>query len=110
MKVWYETKKSGLLLLRFRHEGKRYTLTTGLKDSAFNRSIASKTISRIEIDIRAEYFDPTLLKYKPQKLGAKPTSITVVELFSKYFSFAQRDRGDGLEPDSIGWYKAISTS
>jgi hypothetical protein len=40
MKVWYETKKSGLLLLRFRHEGKRYTLTTGLKDSAFNRSIA----------------------------------------------------------------------
>jgi hypothetical protein len=42
MKVWYETKKNGLLLIRFRHEGKRYTLTTGLHDSEFNRSIAGK--------------------------------------------------------------------
>jgi integrase len=105
MKVWYETKKSGLLLLRFRHEGKRYTLTTGLKDSEFNRLIVSKTISRIETDIAAGYFDPTLLKYKPRRLGAKPTEITAVDLFRKYFAVMQKDKG--LAPGSIGRYKAI---
>jgi integrase len=107
MKVWYETKKSGLLLIRFRYEGKRYTLTTGLHDSEFNRSAADRIIARIKTDIGAGYFDPTLLKYKPQRLGAKPTSITAVELFSKYFSFVQRDRENGLAPGSIGRYKAI---
>ncbi len=107
MKVWYETKKSGLLLLRFRYEGKRYTLTTGLQDSEFNRSITSKTISRIETDIAAGYFDPTLLKYKPHRLGAKPTEITAVKLFHKYFAFVQNDRENGLAPGSIGRYKAI---
>ncbi len=30
-------------------------------------------------DVGAGYFDHTLLKYKPQKLGAKPTNITAVE-------------------------------
>jgi integrase len=89
MKVWYETKKTGLLLIRFRHEGKRYTLTTGLHDSEFNRSIAEKTISRIKTDVGAGYFDPTLLKYKPQILGAKPTNMTAVELFRTYFAFVQ---------------------
>jgi integrase len=107
MKVWYETKKTGLLLIRFRYEGKRYTLTTGLHDSEFNRSIADKIIGRIKVDVGAGYFDPTLLKYKPQKLGAKPTSITAVELFRKYFSFVQKDRDNGLAPGSIGRYKAI---
>jgi hypothetical protein len=48
-----------------------------------------------------------LLKYKPQKLGAKPTSITAVELFRKYFSFIQKDRANGLAPGSVGRYKAI---
>jgi integrase len=107
MKVWYETKKSGLLLIRFRHEGKRYTLTTGLHDSEFNRSIADKIIGRIKVDAGAGYFDPTLLKYKPQRLGAKPTSITAVELFRKYFAFVHKDKDNGLAPGSVGRYKAI---
>jgi integrase len=107
MKVWYETKKSGLLLIRFRYEGKRYTLTTGCIDSVFNRTVADRIIARIKTDVGAGYFDPTLLRYKPQKLGAKPTSITAVELFSKYFSFVRRDRENGLAPGSIGRYKAI---
>jgi integrase len=107
MNVWYETRKSGLLLIRFWHEGKRYTLSTWLYDSEFNRSVADKVIGRIKVDVGAGYFDPTLLKYKPQKLGAKPTSITAVELFRKYFAFVQRDRDNGLAPGSIGRYKAI---
>ncbi len=107
MKVWYETKKTGLLLIRFRFEGQRYTLTTGLHDSEFNRDIADKIIGHIKVDVGAGYFDPTLLKYKPKKLGAKPTNISAVELFRKYFSFVQRDRDNGLAPGSIGRYKAI---
>jgi integrase len=82
-------------------------LTTGLHDSEFNRDIADKIIGRIKVDIGAGYFDLTLLKYKPQKLGANPTSITAVELFRKYFAFIQRDRDNGLAPGSIGRYKAI---
>jgi integrase len=107
MKFWYETKKTGLLLIRFRHEGKRYALTTGLHDSEFNRLVASKITTRIKFDIDAEYFDPTLSKYKPPKLGTKPTNITAVELFCKHFSFVQKDRANGLAPGSVGRYKAI---
>jgi hypothetical protein len=80
MKVWYETKKSGLLLLRFRYEGKRYTLTTGLLDYRIQNLIDHRENDLSDkTDIGAGYFDHTLLKYKPQKLGAKPTNITAVE-------------------------------
>jgi integrase len=98
MKIWYETKKSGLLLIRFRYEGKRYTLTTGLHDSEFNRSAADRIIARIKTDIGAGYFDPTLLKYKPQGLEAKPTSITAVEPYRDFdvtSSWGESDRTGG---------------
>jgi integrase len=48
------------LQLRFRVQGKRYYLSTGLADTLANRKLAQLKASEIEKDILYERFDPTL--------------------------------------------------
>ena len=57
------------------------------------------------MDIISGYFDPTLFKYKPRKLGANPSEITAVALFEKYTAF----KGKTLAPGSMGRYRAIAS-
>lgn len=105
-KIWTE-RKGNNLRLRWRHEGKRYCLGLGVKDTPTGRAFARQKASQIEMDVIAGYFDPTLLKYRPRKLGTNPTEITAVELFEKYTAAMSSDKG--LSPGSMHRYKAIAS-
>jgi integrase len=56
-------KTGNSLKLRWWHEGKRYSLSLQLKDTAIYRAYAKEIAARIERDMQAGYFDRTLLKY-----------------------------------------------
>ena len=68
-------------------------------------SAAKMKMAQIEKDIAYGNFDTTLLRYKPRKLGNKPTEITAVELFKKYISYHRQERalshGSGLKLEAI---------
>jgi integrase len=101
-KVWIESK-NGSLRLRWRIEGKRYCLGLGVRDSPTGRAFANRKKGEVQMDLIAGYFDTTLLKYRPRKLGNKPTGITAVEPIEKYTA----DRSSELSPSSIDRLKAI---
>ena len=77
----------GWLRLRWRHEGKRYTLTMGLPDTETNRRLAEARADIIRADILASQFDRTLARYRTQ---AQTDSLSVVELFSRYTDWKRR--------------------
>lgn len=62
----------GRLRLRFRFNGQRYSLGSGLPDTKVNRRAAEARARQIEDDMRlqlahgGDYFDLTLAKYKPE--------------------------------------------
>jgi integrase len=103
-KVWIESK-NGSLRLRWRFEGKRYCLGLGVRDSPTGRAFADRKKGDIQIDLIAGYFDRSLLKYRPQKLGKNPTDLTAVQLIEKYAA----DRSSELSPSSIDPLKAIAS-
>jgi integrase len=74
---------NGRLQLRFRVNGKRHYLSTGLAVSVSNYKLAELKAAEIEKDILYERFDPTLEKYKPQSaLGAVTPTFTPTETAS----------------------------
>lgn len=86
------------LQLRFRVQGKRYYLSTGLADTSANQKLAQLKASEIEKDILYERFDSTLERYRPgAALGTTPpTPLTTPtpnaqpqldELWAKYSEF-----------------------
>lgn len=83
------------LQLRFRVNGKRYYLSTGLSDTVVNRKLAQLKAAEIEKDILYERFDPTLERYKPGAALSTITPITPIqkpkpqlnELWSRYSEF-----------------------
>lgn len=83
------------LQLRFRVQGKRYYLSTGLADTLANRKLAQLKASEIEKDILYERFDPTLERYKAGSALSTVTLITPIaktkpqldELWAKYSEF-----------------------
>ena len=94
----------GYLRLRWRWQGKRYSMALGLPDSAVNRASANKRAQQIELDIASGNFDATLLKYKPKaKPGAQ--SITSGSLFGQFT--AERSKARGLTKRSLEKYQAI---
>ena len=106
MSIWIETKGTALRL-RWRHEGKRYCLGLGVQDNLTGQAFANQKKAQIEMDIISGYFDPTLLKYKPRKLGSNPSEITAVALFEKY-TIVTKDKKN-LAPGSMDRYKAIAS-
>jgi integrase len=84
--------KGHSLRLRWRYEGKRKQLALGVKDTPTGRAFANQKIAQIEMDLVSGNYDPTLLKYKPRKLGKNPTEITAVELFRRWANFYAKDR------------------
>lgn len=105
-KVWID-KTGNTLRLRWSYEGRKQSLSLGVTDNPIGRSLAKSKSAEIEKDLSAGYYDPTLLKYKPRKLGANPTEITAVELFGKYVTYYKKNydiaHGSGLR------FKAISS-
>ena len=104
MSIWIETKGTALRL-RWRHEGKRYCLGLGVQDNLTGKAFANQKKAQIEMDIISGYFDRTLLKYKPRKLGSNPSEITTVALFEKYTAFKDKK----LAPGSMHRYRAIAS-
>jgi integrase len=83
------------LQLRFRYDGKRYYVSTGLADTPANRKLAQLRASEIEQDILCEQFDLSLEKYQPQSALSTITPFTPIwksqpkldELWDKYSEF-----------------------
>jgi integrase len=105
-KVWIESK-NGSLRLRWRFEGKRYCLGLGVKDTPTGRAFADRKKGEIGMDIIAGYFDRTLLKYKPHKLGKNPTDISAADLFRKYADYRSKERE--LSPSSKSRFEGIAS-
>lgn len=56
--AFMNTKKTGnSLRLRWWYEGKRYSLSLQLKDTAIHRAYANEIAARIDKDMQAGYFD-----------------------------------------------------
>ena len=67
-------------------QGKRFYLYVGLPDTQANRKAAEIKARQIELDIASGNFDPSLVKYKPQR----ETAIAVTELFAEFVEYKRR--------------------
>lgn len=93
------------LRLRWQYLEKRYTLAVGMPDSVVGRSKAKQVAGRIEQDIVTGHFDPTLLAYKPRKLGRTKTELTCPELFAAFTQAMSKDKG--LSPGLMNRYQEV---
>ena len=80
-------------------EGKRFWLYIGLPDTIVNRKVASIKASQIELDMASGNFDPSLVKYKPQK----QESISVSDLFDRFVEYKRHK----IDPDTFVKYTAF---
>ncbi|MEA5521378.1 tyrosine-type recombinase/integrase [Limnoraphis robusta] len=80
------------LRLRWRNQGKRYTLAVGLPDTPVNRKVAQQRATQIELDMAAGSFDSTLRKYKPHI--PEPCSIFVEKLFEQFMVHKAKEVSD----------------
>jgi integrase len=69
----------GWLRLGFTHAGRRRTFALGLPDGKLNQKMAEAKAQQIELDILSGNFDPSLIKYKPEKQSSQSqiSSLTV---------------------------------
>jgi integrase len=74
-------------------------LYIGLPDSIANRKAASIQASQIELDMASGNFDPSLIKYKPQK----QESISVSDLFEQFVEYKRRK----IEPATLAKYLGL---
>ena len=66
--------QDGYLRLRWRYQGKRYTIALGLLDTdAIAYQLAQQRANTIQLDILSGNFDESLVKYKPKKIESTPT-------------------------------------
>ncbi|HEY9737517.1 MAG TPA: tyrosine-type recombinase/integrase [Trichocoleus sp.] len=98
----------GWLRLRWRHQGRQYTLSLGLADNDVNRTVAQRKASEIEADIHADQispgagrFDRTLEKYRSGPGIAH--ALSVVSLFERYAEWKRKT----LEPESLQKYRGL---
>jgi hypothetical protein len=77
------------LVIRWKKDGKPYSISFAGCNNPLGRLRVEQKAKEIQLDIDAGYFDRTLLKYKPPKLGENPTAVTAVELFQKYIEHQQ---------------------
>lgn len=67
--------QDGYLRLRWRHEGKRYTIALGLLEhDAIAYQLAQQRANTIQLDMLSGNFDHTLVKYKPKKIESAPST------------------------------------
>ncbi|MEG4802068.1 tyrosine-type recombinase/integrase [Microcoleus sp. ARI1-B5] len=92
------------LRLAWSWQGKRFWLYIGLPDTIVNRKAASMKASQIELDIASGNFDPSLVKYKPQK----QESISVSELFDQFVEYKRRSISNGGLSKYLALQKHVS--
>ena len=76
-------KSARTLRLRWYYQGSRTSLSLGVASDATGLAFAQMKKSEIAMDLISGYYDSTLLKYKPRKLGRNPTEVSAVALFQK---------------------------
>lgn len=77
---------NGMLRLRFRHEGKRYSLSLGLAATKMNHIKAESVARQIELDKLTGHFDSTLEKYGKQREKIAETMPSLITSFDTYLS------------------------
>jgi integrase len=77
--------RAEFLRLRW-NDGKRRSLSLGLRDTPPNRSQAGSIKRSIENDWASGLYDSSLFKYKPQTIGSNATDIKAPELFKRFTS------------------------
>ena len=92
-KIWIE-KTGNTLRLVWYYQGRKKQLSLGIQDNAIGRGFAAMKMAEIKIDLEAGYYDETLLKYRPRKLGSNPTEVSAVELFGKYLIYYKIEKSD----------------
>jgi integrase len=92
----------GMLRLRWSYLGKRHCLTLGVPNSKVNYVVAESRAKVIEGDMVTGNFDPTLRKYKAQRLQVSD-SITVEELFDRFIEY----KAKRLEAPSMEKYTTL---
>lgn len=96
----------GRLRLRWRYKGKRYSLSMGLPFNKVNCKAAKLIATRIELDIAADNFDPTLIRYgKEEKAEEKPNVTDATEVWGRWVESLQLS-----ERTANGHYKAIGAA
>jgi integrase len=95
------------LVIRWKFEGKPYSLSFAGCNTSIGKLMVEGVANRIKLDIDAGYFDKSLLKYKPQKLGKNPTSVSAIELFQKYIYHQEKE--GSIQHGSIKRLKTIAS-
>ena len=105
-KVKIEADK-GWLRIRFSHLGKRHAFTLGMPDNKINRTAAQSTVTRIELDILSGNFDPTLRKYKPEKVvdAYRQDRETVTALYQRWMAHKAKE----VSPKTMEKFRATLT-
>ncbi|ASC70314.1 site-specific recombinase XerD [Halomicronema hongdechloris C2206] len=89
--------KEGWIQLRWRHHGKRYYLSLGLRYDPINVEVAKRRASEIRLDMLSNNFDATLGKYRTDP-SQQPQIITAVDLFERFIEWkAKRVQARTLE-------------
>jgi integrase len=92
------------LRLAWSWQGKRFWLYIGLPDTKPNRKAAEIKARQIELDMASGNFDPSLVKYKPQK----QESISVSELFDQLVEYKRRSISIGGLTKYLALQKHVS--
>jgi integrase len=95
------------LVIRWKFEGKPYSLSFAGCNNPVGRLMVEGVASRIKLDLASGNFDTTKLKYAPKKLGKNPTLISAIELFQKYIKHQQRE--GSIQQGSINRLKTIAS-
>jgi hypothetical protein len=56
------------------------------------KALAKQQAALIELDISVEYFNPSLLKYKPRILEKTAAELSAIELFERYAQTIKREK------------------
>ncbi len=100
-------KSTRTLRLRWYYQGSRTSLSLGVANDSTGLAFAEMKKGEIAMDLMTGHYDPTLLKYKPRKLGRNPTEISAVALFQKYTQQRMKERE--LSHSSIVRFKGIAS-
>jgi integrase len=104
MKITIENH-DGRYRLRWLYLGKRFTMSCGVPATPTGKAIAKQKAAQIEKDLLNDYFDTTLVKYRPKTLGKTATELSCAELFERFTQHRFKDYG--LSPGSRSRYTCI---
>jgi integrase len=97
MKIYIQRDRNRLRI-KATYEGKIYQFSTGLSDTKTHRAYVEGIANRIELDMISGQFDPTLMKYRPKRVGSNPSGVSCAQLFER---FMQHKLNEGVSPRSI---------